>query len=201
MHTFVALPFVFAAATLPLALPGSASADDVIVPWSQRHAFDRDFGVGVYASGRAGYREAAGIGGEVRWEPFDRLGVDVFAEAFAVDEPGYRRIDVPIGFDLYVPFRLGEHFRLRPLAGFCSVFSFQDSQREGVDATHDVQFGIHGGAGLEIALGRFVSLNLDVKGILYFGHDRYSGGWDEHVSEDLRAFGIAQANLGVMVRL
>jgi len=201
MRTHLAFAVFAAALALPLTLPASASADDALVPWSRRDAFDRDFGIGFYASGRAGYREAVGLGGEVRWEPFDRLGVDVFAEAFVVDEPGYQRIDVPIGFDLYVPFRLGEHFRLRPLAGFCSVFSFQDSQREGVDATHDVQFGIHGGAGLELALGRFVSLNLDVKGIVYFGHDRYSGGWDEHVSKDLRAFGIAQANLGVMVRL
>ena len=48
---------------------------------THERAFDRDFGIGVYASGRAGYREAVGLGGEVRWEPFDRLGVDVFADA------------------------------------------------------------------------------------------------------------------------
>lgn len=199
MRTMLAL---LSLAALPsLALPAAAHADDELTPWSRRHAFDRDFGIGVYASGRAGYREAVGLGGEVRWEPFDRLGVDVFAEAFVVDEPGFRRIDVPVGFDLYVPFRLGEHFRLRPLAGFCSVFSFQDAQRDGSSSTHDVQFGVHAGGGLELALGRFVSLALDVKGILYFGHDRYAGGWDDHVSDEIRAFGIAQANLGVMVRL
>lgn len=198
MRTLSALAVLLA---LPLLAPSFAAADDARVPWSRSDAFDRDLGIGFYASGRAGYREAAGLGGEVRWEPFDRLGVDVFAEAFVVDEPGYRRLDVPVGFDLYVPFRLGERVRLRPLAGFCSVFSFQDSQREGVDATHDVQFGIHAGGGLEVALGRFLSLQLDLKGIVYFGHDRYAGGWDDHVSKDLRAFGIAQANLGVMVRL
>ncbi|MCB9631564.1 MAG: hypothetical protein H6721_05420 [Sandaracinus sp.] len=199
MRTLLALAAF--AAVAHVAVPSAHADDTELVPWSQRHAFDRDFGIGVYASGRAGYREAVGLGGEVRWEPFDRLGVDVFAEAFVVDEPGYRRLDVPIGFDLYVPFRVSEHVRLRPLAGFCSVFSFQDAQRDGVDDTHDVQFGVHGGAGLEVALGRFVSLTLDVKGIVYFGHDRYSGGWDDHVSDELRAFGVAQGNLGVMMRL
>ncbi|MBX3246744.1 MAG: hypothetical protein KF901_06125 [Myxococcales bacterium] len=195
----VLAPLLLAAALAPTV----ASADDTrdLVPWSQRHAFDRAFGVGVHVAGRAGYAEALGGGARLRWEPLRLLGVDVFAEGFSVRDPDQRRVDIPIGFDLAVPIRLGRHLRLRPLAGMCAVFSFRNPQREGVQATHDIHFGVHGGLGLELALGRFVSLGLDVRGILYFGHETHDGGWSSHVGDRLTTFGIAQANLGVMVRL
>lgn len=190
--------------TSTLLAPTTVRADDVHadeVPWSQRHAFDRDFGIGLHVAGRAGYAEALGGGARLRWEPLRLLGVDVFSEVFSVDDPDQRRIDVPIGFDLAVPIRLGRHFRLRPLAGMCAVFSFRNPQREGVQATHDIHFGLHAGLGLELALGRFVSLGFDVRGIVYFGHETHDGGWSSHVGDRLTTYGVAQANLGLMIRI
>ena len=81
------------------------------------------------------------------------------------------------------------------------MFSFFHPDQSGVDRVDDVHFGVHAGAGIEKALGRFVSLFLDAKGVLYFGHDRYSGGWATHVGDQVQAWGTAQLNLGVTAHL
>ncbi len=190
---------VFGALVLCGMAVGTASADDE-VPWSQRHAFDRDFALGAYGLGWTGPYEGAGGGLKARWEPFDRLGVDVYTEHLVIEDPDGLRHDHPVGFNLYVPFRLTENFRLRPILGFCAVFSFVHPDQNG-DRIDDVHFGIHAGGGLEYAFGRFVSLFFDVQATTYLGHGRELGGWSAHVGDRIDAWWVVSGALGVQVHL
>lgn len=187
---------------LTFALPIAAHADDEErAPWRERQAFDRDFALAIYATGWAGAYEAGGGGLRARWEPFDRLGVEVYTEHAVVADADGLRHDHPIGFNLYVPFVVHERVRVRPLFGFCSVFSFLHPDQEGAERVDDVHFGVHAGAGLEVGFGRFASLFLDVQGVMYVGHDRYAGGWSVHVGDQLDLWWVVQAAAGVQVHL
>ncbi len=170
-------------------------------PFRERAAFDRDFALAIYGTGWVGRYAAGGGGARARWEPFDRLGVEVYTEHLKVIEDEGLRHDHPIGFNLYVPFQFGERFRLRPLFGFCTVFSFFHPDQEGVERIDDVHFGVHAGLGAEVSFGRFVSLFVDVQGVAYFGHDRYAGGWATHVGDNLSVWGLVQGAAGIQVHL
>ena len=194
--------------SLGVGAPSIALADDDMsldapaleTPWIERHAFDRDFAFAVYGLGWAGSYLGGGGGLRARWEPFDRLGVEVYSEHLALEDNEGVRHDHPIGFNLYVPFRVAENFRVRPLFGFCTVFSFlhPDNQSDRVD---DVHFGVHAGAGVEYALGRFASLFLDVQATGYAGHDRYAGGWSTHVGDQLSMWLVVSGAVGVQLHL
>ncbi len=170
-------------------------------PDAPRATFDENLGVGFYGTGWLGAYPGAGVGGRIRWEPFDLLGIDLFGEALLVENPGGGglRHDYPIGFNLFVPIDLGEHVRLRPLFGFCAVFSLIEPASEGAPRADDVLFGIHGGAGVEWSPLRHFSFFLDVQATGYLGHDRSSQGWTGEVSEDYATFGLVQASLGTQV--
>lgn len=179
----------------------SADDDSSDQPWSQRQAFDRDFALAVYGVGWTGPYEAGGIGFRARWEPFDRLGVEVFTDHLMVEDAEATRHDHPIGFNLYVPFQLSERWRVRPLFGFCTTFSFAHPDQAGVERIDDVHFGVHLGGGVEFALSRFVSVFFDAQGIGYVGHGRYSGGWAFHVNDQLDFWGVVEGKLGIQMHL
>lgn len=170
-------------------------------PWTQRHAFDRDFALAIYGLGGGGAYRAGGGGARARWEPFDRLGVEVYSEHLWVRDPDGRRHDHPIGFNLYSPFRVHPNVRLRPLFGFCAVFSFLHPTQGDSARVDDVHFGVHAGGGVEVALGRFWSLFADVRVTSYFGHGRSYGGWSAHVGDSIDAWFVAQAAVGLQLHL
>ncbi len=161
--------------------------------------FDRTTALAGYAAGWAGSYGAAGLGGRLRVEPLRYAGVDLFAEHYVVEAPQGFRHDHPIGFDLYVPVALGGGVRVRPLAGMCAVGSFVRSEVEDAPGADDVLFGVHGGAGVELALGERVSAFLDGKAVAWAGHDRAVRGWTGSVGSELSAFGVAQVGLGLQV--
>ena len=169
--------------------------------WSELDAFERDFAIGFYGLGWAGPYLAGGGGVRARWEPFDQLGVEVYSDHLAVEDPEGIRHDHPIGFNLFVPFRIGERWRVRPLFGFCTVFSFVHPDQDGVERIDDVHFGAHLGGGVELALNRWTSLFVDVQGIAYVGHPRTAGGWSVHVGDQLDLWGVVQGQLGIQVHL
>lgn len=169
--------------------------------WAERHAFERDFAIGIYGLGWAGPYLGGGGGVRLRWEPFDKLGVEVYSDHLAIEDPDGMRHDHPIGFNLFVPFRIGERWRIRPLFGFCTVFSFVHPDQEGVDRIDDVHFGAHLGAGVELAMGKWTSLFVDVQGIAYVGHSRTAGGWAVHVGDQLDLWGVVQGQVGIQVHL
>jgi hypothetical protein len=163
--------------------------------------FDSTVALGGYASGWGGSYGAAGLGGKLRLEPLRHLGVDLFAEHYAVGTPHGFRHDHPIGFDLYVPLALPHDLRLRPLLGMCAVGSFIQSTAPDAPGADDVLFGAHVGLGLEVPVGASLSGFLDAKTVGWVGHDRAVQGWTGAVDSGLSPFGVAQVNVGVAVHL
>lgn len=189
-----------AAALLLLTLPASVQAQDATLS-EETPAFERDFAITAYLSSWAGDYASIGVGGRVRYEPLDWFGIDLFGEAYVVDWPGAFRHDYPIGFNLYTPFEITEGFRLRPLFGFCAVFSFIEPAEEGGPRADDVLFGIHAGGGAELELSSHWSLFFDAQAFVYFGHDRTTQGWTGAVGEEIDVSTIAQMSLGVQLHL
>jgi hypothetical protein len=164
-----------------------------------RSAFDQPFAISSYTQGWVGAYDAAGLGGRARWEFFQhKAGVEVFGEGMLVAWPGGgERHDIPIGFNLYAPIALGSRVRIRPLAGFCAVFSFIEPAQAGAPPSNDVLFGVHGGAGLEVAMvGPFVWF-VDAQAVWYLGHDRTAANWSGAVSGSLGQAVIFQPTTGV----
>ena len=176
-----------------LATSASAAAQD------RPSAFERDLALGVYGTGWAGSYLGAGLGGRVRWEMLDWLGVDLFAEHMWVESPAGFRHDHPIGFNAYIPIELSRTVRFRPLFGFCAVFSMIEPENDDAPRADDVLFGVHAGVGIEWAPIRLLSFFADAKAIGYLGHDREAQGWTGSVSEEYGTSGVVQAVLGTQV--
>ncbi|MFO0548599.1 MAG: hypothetical protein U0271_09440 [Polyangiaceae bacterium] len=163
--------------------------------------FDRMISLSAYGVGWAGAYSGGGAGGRLAIVPHKWFGLELFAEAVFVDSPGGFRHDHPVGFDMFVPIRLGERVRIRPLAGMCVVFSLQDPDQPDGPRSDDVLFGLQAGAGLDVALIDELSLFTDLKAIGYLGHDRSALGWSGSVGEEYRTFGLGQAILGLSVHV
>jgi hypothetical protein len=186
---------------LTLAVSSVAAAQGLEVSQEiERRPWDHLFGLGAYATGWGGSYGAAGVGAAIRVEPFTFLGVDLFGEALWVESPAGFRHDHPIGFNLYVPFRLGR-FRLRPLIGMCVTLSFIEPLERDAPRADDVLVGAHAGAALEFALARRVSLFATGKAVVWVGHDRTVMGWTGALDNTVQPFVVGQATLGLMVHL
>jgi hypothetical protein len=158
--------------------------------------FEKWVAIGVYATGHAGSYLAGGIGGRLRFEPFEFLGVEAYLEGTIVDWPGGFRHDYPNGFNIYVPIRAGD-FRFRPFLGFCDILSFIEPEQEHAPRADDILFGAHAGVGVELGIHAFFSLFADLQANFYAGHDRTSEGWTGGVDEELGLFWNIQLNIGV----
>ncbi len=173
----------------------------VVAPAEIKSPFDRSFAIAGYGTSWAGSYAGAGVGGRIRIEPWTHFGIDLFGEALLVDTPHGLRHDHPIGFNLYVPLRLNEDWRFRPLLGMCVVASFIEAEKEGAPRADDVLVGAHAGAGVERAIGSRFSAFLEVQGSGWMGHDRAVQGWTGAVGNDLKPFAVAQAMLGLSAHL
>ncbi len=183
-----------------LLTPRTALAQDTEAerPYDEVHAFEREFTLAAYATGHAGSYLAAGMGGRIRWEPFDDLplGLEAYLEATIVDWPGEGfRHDYPNGFNLYVPLRVDD-VRVRPFLGFCDILSFVEPAQEGAPRADDVLFGAHVGVGAEVAVHSMASLFVDLQLNGYAGHDRTAANWTGGVEEELTFFWNLQLNVG-----
>lgn len=159
--------------------------------------FEQPVAIGGYALGWQGSYGAAGLGGNLRLEPFEHLGVDLFAEHLMVETPSGYRHDHPIGFDAYVPVRVSQTVRLRPLLGTCAVGSFLISTDPEAPGASDVLFGLHAGLGAELALADQLSAFAIGKAVGWMGHDRAVAGWSGQVGNELVPFAVGQIDLGV----
>ena len=195
MRTFLAL--LFAVVSL------AAHAEGPVLTKSVEHLgpFDRMFGIGAYATGWAGSYGAYGVGARVRLEPWSWVGVDLFGEAFMVTTPHGIRHDHPVGFNLYMPIRLGESMRIRPLIGMCVVASFIEPTEPQAPRADDVLVGAHAGGAFEVALGKRVSLFAEAKAVVWVGHDRTVQGWTGAVGNQVQPFVVGQGQVGIMVHL
>lgn len=188
----------------PAAVPGAGSEPEPVaeaMPVETVHAFDRPFALAAYASGWAGSYLAGGIGGRARWEPFDELGVEVFGEGHVVEWNAGIRHDHQIGFNLYVPITLEPWLRLRPLFGFCSVFSLVEPTDSASPRADDVLFGAHAGLGLELGVDDWGSFFVEAQAAVWAGHDRTQTRWTGVVEDTYAPFGTAQLIVGFSVHL
>ncbi len=166
----------------------------------KKSPFDNILGLGAYGAGKGGAYSGGGVGGRIRLEPWSWLGVDLFGEALLIDSPTGIRHDHPIGFNLYVPIRLGP-VRLRPLLGACVTFSFIHPTEPDAPRADDVLFGAHAGVGFELALHRRLSFFVEGKAIVWVGHDRSVQGWTGAVGNEMTPFVVGQGNVGLMFHL
>jgi hypothetical protein len=134
-----------------------------------------------------------------RRSPF--LGLDLFGEALIVPVAHGLRHDHPIGFNLFVPFRIGQVVRLRPLLGMCVTPSFFHPEEPGAPRADTILVGAHAGGGLELALHDRLSFFLEAKAVAWFGNDRSVQGWTGAVGGDVRPFLLGQAQLGFTFHL
>lgn len=198
--------FVWCAALAAMLLGTSiARASDVPVPGAEalpKGPFERPLAVSGYGAAWAGAYTAAGVGGRLRWEMVPgRFGVELLAEHLAVEGAGGFRHDHPIGFNLYVPFAASRSVRFRALAGACTVFSFVEPEHAGAPRADDILFGVHGGAGVEIAVHERVSWFLEAQMIGYLAHDRTGQGWTGSVGSSERPIAVFQPTTGLAIHL
>jgi hypothetical protein len=177
-----------------------ADAVEVTTP-ATRSPFTRTFGLGAYATGWAGAYGGDGVGGRIRYEAFSFLGLDLFGEALIVPVAHGMRHDHPIGFNLFVPFRVGQVVRLRPLLGMCVTASFFHPEEAGAPRADTILVGAHAGGGLELALHDRLSFFLEAKAVAWFGNDRSVQGWTGAVGGDVKPFLLGQAQLGFTFHL
>lgn len=177
-----------------------ADTVEVTTP-ANRSPFTRTFGLGAYATGWAGAYGGGGVGGRIRYEAFSFLGLDLFGEALIVPVAHGLRHDHPIGFNLFVPFRVGQVVRLRPLLGMCVTASFFHPEEVGAPRADTILVGAHAGGGLELALHDRLSFFLEAKAVAWFGNDRSVQGWTGVVGGDVKPFLLGQAQLGFTFHL
>lgn len=197
--TAIATLILFFAPTHAEAQPEAAEApfeEDVV-----QTAFDREWALGIYGTGWVGDYSGAGVGGRLRWEPFELLGFDVWAESLLVEWPGGLRHDHPVGFNIYVPIEIVPEVRFRPMLGLCASFSLIEPQEQDGPRADDVQFAIHGGAGIEFSPNRTFSIFVDVQAFGYLGHDRTAEGWTGSVDEGYTYFATVTGSAGFQVHL
>lgn len=185
---------------VPAEAAEAAPLDEPLAPVAFT-AFERPFALGAYASGWAGSYLAGGIGGRARWEPFAELGIEVFGEGHIVEWNTGIRHDHQIGFNLYTPIAIEPWLRLRPLFGFCSVFSLVEPTDSSSPRADDVLFGAHAGLGLEVAVEAWGSFFVEAQAAVWAGHDRTQTRWTGAVEDTYAPFGTAQLIVGFAVHL
>jgi hypothetical protein len=205
LTTALAVSSVVAPALALTLAPASAVAQSPEAPLEsvemahEFDALDRPFAFSAYVSGWAGSYLAGGVGGRLRWEPFAELGVEVFGEGHIVEWPVGIRHDHQIGFNLYVPFELLPGFRVRPLFGFCTVFSLIEPPDASAPRADDVLFGAHAGAGIELAIETWGSWFFEAQAAVWAGHDRSQSRWTGTVEDTYAPFATAQVLTGFAV--
>jgi hypothetical protein len=158
------------------------------------NAFARDRGwadnhpiaIGARASGWFGGYNAPGVGGHLQMRPFEWVGVETFADSFAMGSAEAVRHDHVIGFGLYFPTLIGTRsFFVSPALGTCVDFRFQHDLASDRPAARDILFGIHAGAMAELYVWHGFAVELSAKAYAYIGHDSGHDRWTTRISNNL----------------
>lgn len=181
--------------------PSEHLDDELIEPPEPSGPFAHDFGISAYYAGWAGGYDAGGVGFRLRWEPFSHLGLEVYSELLDATVPLGSRIQLPSGFNLYIPIEPLDGFRVRALAGLCTMFVFNSAAKAGGVDTQDVQFGVHIGAGAELALHDQLSVFLDLTYQGYWGNRHSGDAWSGALNDELDRTDSAQLGLGLQLHL
>ena len=198
MRTAIAVSFLSAIAWLSVSTRAAAQdgSMNAYIP-APPQPFEPRFSLGLYALGWEAEYSGAGVGGRAGWQPLSWLGVEVFSEHLLVEHRDSSRHDHPIGFNLTFPIPIGDTLRLKPLFGFCAVFSFIDPVQPSGERADDVLFGAHAGLAAEMSLSERWSFFVELQGIAYVGHGRYVHGWSSAIDGTMRVWGTVQGAAGV----
>lgn len=172
----------FVVTALAVALASSTAHAEPAAPAAASSFFeDSTWGAGLHYAHWEGAYASQGVGGRLRWEPFEYFGVDLTSE-FLGNDGGF---DIPVGFQLFVPVALGGGVRVRALAGLCTMMSLSKSASVEASAGDDIRFGFRFGGGAEMALGDRLWLFADAEWERYLGHSRKVSAWSSALDGDL----------------
>ena len=172
----------------------------VISATASASAFDRSWALGGYLVGGSGDYGSAGLGGRLRWEVLPgSFGIEVFAQQATVSWPGPDRMDHVGGFALYLPLRVSERVRVRPMAGFCGMLSLVDRGGPGTQRDDDVMTSAHAGVGLEVALTDRLVLFADSEAWAYLGNGAGKDGWTRQGNLGVTTTATVTAGLSVQL--
>ncbi|CAN5422804.1 hypothetical protein BH09MYX1_BH09MYX1_18710 [soil metagenome] len=159
--------------------------------WGARHPF----ALTLRAPARVGEGYVfGGVGGQVRFRPFERLRVDLFFDNFFGEADHAMRHDHEVGGTIQYAIVSTPRFVLYPILGACAMWAMlMPNEGPGVS---DIRFGLHGGIGAEVALGAGFSLALNVEAVPYLGHEMRAYDRTAFVDNTLKVMPMGQANLG-----
>ena len=150
--------------------------------WSEDHPI----AIGTRASGWIGGYAAPGVGGHLKIRPFEWVGVETFADNFAMKVGEDVRHDHVIGFSLFFPSLIGDRrFFVSPTLGSCVDFRFHEPLDGDRPKTRDILFGIHGGLMSELFVWHGFAVELDATVYAYIGHDTGTERWTSRISNTL----------------
>ncbi len=149
--------------------------------WAENHPI----ALGSRASGWVGDYSAPGLGGHLKIRPFEWVGVEAFADNFAMSAHDTFRHDHVIGFSLFFPSLLGSRsFFVSPTLGSCVDFKFLHPLDGERPKTRDILFGVHGGLMSELFLWHGFAIELDATVYAYIGHDTGTERWTSRISNN-----------------
>jgi hypothetical protein len=150
--------------------------------WSPNHPI----ALGSRASGWVGDYSAPGIGGHLKIRPFEWIGVEAFADNFALKSEDTFRHDHVIGFSLYLPSLIGNNsFFVSPTLGSCVDFRFEHPLEGDRPAARDILFGVHAGVMAEWFVWQGFALEANATVYGYLGHDTGTERWTSRISNHL----------------
>lgn len=150
---------------------------------------------------RGGDYAMGGAGGQIRLRPFERVGIDLYADGLFGRWSTVRRTDVEVGGTLQYDLLRTDRFALHPLLGACALLAFADDQDRSGTTANDIWFGVRAGVGVAVQLGAKVTLQAQAQALLYLGHDFSSQRWilgtDDTLSVTPMGQGVLAINYGL----
>ncbi|MFT4624304.1 MAG: hypothetical protein ACI8PZ_002963 [Myxococcota bacterium] len=150
-------------------------------------AFDPDHTVALGARGSvwvSDYR-SPGLGGHVDLRPWRNLGLQAFADHYALLGTEHTRHDYVLGFTLYRPLVGGDTMFLAPTLGSCVDLSFQRDPTRQTPSSSDVQWGVHAGVMAQWAVEPWLLVQLTGSATAYIGNQTARDGWSTVASTGL----------------
>jgi hypothetical protein len=143
---------------------------------------------------------AVGLGSRIRFEP-GRLSIDVYGDRLMLDAGDGLRRQVPLGFTIGLPLGLTNRLSVRPQLGISALYSSFNALDSLDNRTEDLLIGLHGGAGLELALNHRISAFWDYSAVGYLSLVHNAGGLLGDYEQEKRRFGALQSAVGVRAAL
>lgn len=175
--------------TLAAALAAPPSDIDTAAPKAPMQAVHdpaHPMALGTRIGAWTGPYSSPALGGHIKLKPTRALGFEGFMDHTLRLADGIARHDHIIGFSIYTPLLVGaERWFLSPTGGACVDFRVDTPFRERGPSNSDILFGVHGGAMVELAVGRGWSLETNAQAYVYWGNAIATDAWSASASTGL----------------